>query len=96
MRPIALIAALAILAGGCSDSPCQELGEKLCGCTGTGTEACKRQVDAQLETLDPDDATEDRCERLLGSCSPPAGAELCEWLLTEDGKVACGIAAENP
>jgi hypothetical protein len=96
MRRLAATAALALLAAACSTSPCQELGEKLCSCSGASQDDCKRQVEFQLEDLHPDQATEDRCDALLGSCNPPPGAELCEWLLTEDGKVNCGLAPEPP
>jgi hypothetical protein len=94
MRRIAALAiALACLAAGCSDSPCQELGERLCSCTGLSGDECTAQVEAQIDASDPGDST---CESFLGSCSAPAGLDLCEWLLTEDGKVACGVAQPAP
>lgn len=96
MRRLAAIAALALLAAACSDSPCQELGERLCSCTGQSGDDCKRQVEFQIDDLHPDQATEDRCDALLGTCNAPPGALLCEWLLTEDGKVQCGIAPAPP
>jgi hypothetical protein len=96
MRRLAATAALALLAAACSTSPCQELGEKLCTCSGASGEECKRQVEFQLEDLHPDQATQDRCEALLDTCNPAPPVELCEWLLTEDGKVACGIAPVGP
>jgi hypothetical protein len=90
------LAALAVaLAAGCSKSPCQELGEKLCVCTGLSTDACKTQVEEQLKKIDPSQAQLDRCDQLLGSCKEPAGAVFCEWLVTADAKVACGVAP-NP
>jgi hypothetical protein len=91
MRRPALVPALALalaLASGCSDSPCQELGEKLCVCTGAG-DACETQVKSQLDGLD---LTQGRCEDVLQTCNAPEGADFCEWLLTEDGKRGCEIA----
>lgn len=94
MTRLALVAAAAVLlATACSESPCQELGERLCRCTGLGSEECKRQVESQIDSLDPDGATEDRCSELLGTCNAPEGGDLCEFLLTEAGKRACGVAA---
>jgi hypothetical protein len=95
MRRLAALA-LALIAAACSDSPCQELGERLCSCTGLTSEACAAQVEAQLETAGISDET---CERFLVSCvAPPGGGSLCEWLLTEEGKQQCGVAAraEDP
>jgi hypothetical protein len=93
------LAALTLaLSAACSDSPCQELGEKLCGCTGIGTDACKTQVEDQLKALDPPDSTQDRCDTLLATCNGnrPASAEFCEWLRTEDGMTSCGLAEQPP
>jgi hypothetical protein len=91
LRALAAASALALaaLAAGCSKSPCEELGEKLCACTGLGGDACEAQVKDQLDGVD---LTEGRCEDVLGACTAPSGTEFCEWLLTEDGKVSCGIA----
>jgi hypothetical protein len=89
----ALVATLALsvaaLAAGCSKSPCEELGEKLCKCTGEGSSDCEAQVKDQLDAVS---LTQNRCERVLEACVEPAGAEFCEWLLTEDGKRSCGLA----
>jgi hypothetical protein len=92
---LALAASAAVLAAGCSTSPCQELGEKLCVCTGLSSDACKTQVEEQLKKLDPSQAELDRCGQLLGSCKEPGGAVFCEWLLTTDAKIACGVSP-NP
>lgn len=88
LLPIALALALASLAAGCSESPCQELGERLCTCTGASSDACEAQVEDQLDDAGLSDET---CEAYLASCNAPTG-NLCEWLLTEDGKRDCGIA----
>jgi hypothetical protein len=40
---------------------------------------------------------EDRCEATLGACNQvPEGAVFCEWLVTEDGKRACGLTPPPP
>lgn len=91
MRSLAAASALALALGlaGCGKSACQELGEKICACQpGLGSDACKTQVEEQLRSNDPGDAF---CEQRLAACNPPAG-NLCEWLLTSDGKKACGLA----
>jgi hypothetical protein len=93
MRPLLLtLAALALEA--CQTGPCQELGERVCACSGIGGSACTTQVQDQLKASPPDMAAEDRCVALLGTCNAPAGAQFCEWLVTEDGKVGCGLAAD--
>jgi hypothetical protein len=90
LRALALASAfaLAALAAGCSESPCQELGERLCACTGQGSGACEAQVEDQLDGVD---LTEGRCEEVLGACAAPEGVDFCEWLLTAAGKTACGF-----
>jgi hypothetical protein len=94
MRRLApsLAIALALAATGCSDSPCQELGERVCACSGQSGDACRVQVESQVDSFDPGEST---CEAFLASCSAPGGVDLCEWLLTAEGKVACGLA-EKP
>lgn len=95
MRPLARLAVASLLALGCGEPPCQELGERLCGCTGLGASDCKAQVEEQLKSADPGDSA---CDGYLQSCDSgapafPPGADFCEWLGTEKGKQACGIAA---
>jgi hypothetical protein len=96
MRRLALSAAagLALVLSACGDSPCQELGERICACQpgGLSADTCKAQVEKQLEDIDPSKAFEDKCQQYLDACNAPAGANLCEWLLTERGKQACGLA----
>lgn len=90
MRPALLLVAAALALAGCSDSPCQELGERLCACQpGTTSDACETRVE---DLLDQDDPGEGFCEARLAECNAPAGAIFCEWLLTERGKEACGLA----
>lgn len=88
MRRLAALALLA-LAAACSDDPCQELGERLCACNaGATSDACESQTKDQLDDLSLSDGD---CEERLAACSAPPGAVFCEWLLTADGKVACGL-----
>lgn len=96
MRPFlatAVAAALATLLPGCS-TPCQELGNKLCECRGSGTtrRTCENQVDDELTRLKPDQAAQDACEAALETCHAPKGVGFCTWLDGTDGKLACGLA----
>jgi hypothetical protein len=89
MRPAALLAAAALALAACSDSPCQELGERLCACQpGTTRDSCETRVE---DLIDRDDPGDDFCETRLSTCNAPEGAVFCEWLLTEDGKDRCGL-----
>jgi hypothetical protein len=89
MRRLALAAALAAALAGCGKSDCQELGERICQCQpGLDRSACQTQVENQLKSSDPGEGT---CRTLLESCNAPAGLDLCEWMLTADGRVACGL-----
>jgi hypothetical protein len=88
MRRLAALALLA-LAAACSDSPCQELGERICACNaGATTDGCASITETLLEERSPGDGY---CEDRLGTCNAPPGAVFCEWLLTENGKDACGL-----
>ncbi len=91
---LALAAAAALAAGGCSTSPCQRLGEKLCGCTATPPDVCTTQVEDRLNALKPSADTEDTCRKYLDTCNAPEGADFCEWLNTTDGKTLCGLTPE--
>ena len=89
--------ALALSLSACGDGPCQELGERLCGCDpGATSDTCQKRVEDQLKDIDPSSALEDYCQQRLDACNAPAGAEFCEWLLTPDGKDACGLTEANP
>ncbi len=91
MRRLSVLTLLA-LAAACSDSPCQDLGERICACNpGATTDTCTALVESQLGDHDPGDGY---CDDHLTTCSAPPGALFCEWLLTEDGKVACGLTPE--
>jgi hypothetical protein len=100
MRPLLVAAAVAFAAvlGGCS-TPCQELGDKLCACRGSGTSrrSCENAVGDEIARLKPDQAAEDACEAALETCKAPEGVPFCTWLDGADGKIACGLALpENP
>ncbi len=90
MRLLAPLALAALLIA-CSDSPCQELGERLCSCSGLSSDSCRTQVENDLKRHGMSDST---CDAYLASCNnPPEAPDFCEWLLTEAGKKACGIAS---
>lgn len=97
MRRLLILAALALTLAACGDGPCQDLGERLCACEpGTTSDSCKRRVQDQLNDINPSSALEDYCQQRLDACNAPSGAEFCEWLLTEEGKDACGLTPANP
>jgi hypothetical protein len=88
MRRLAALALLA-LAAACSDDPCQELGERICSCNlGATSDGCEALTEDQLEDAAP---SEGFCDERLADCNAPPGAVFCEWLLTADGKDACGL-----
>jgi hypothetical protein len=91
MRPLVFAAAVALFAAGCSN-PCQDLGDKLCACspTGTTTETCKRQVSNMAKS--PTSGQQSACEEFYDNCNAPSGVDFCEWLATETGKEKCGLA----
>ena len=79
---------------------------------GMTQDTCKTQVQDQLNQLGVDTAGfsgmldhveagkplrfEDYCQQRLDACNAPAGAEFCEWILTQQGKDACGLTPANP
>jgi hypothetical protein len=87
---LALLAAL--LAAGCA-TPCEELGHRICECTPSGSQrnTCEDSIDRQLADADPDEAF---CEEKLDTCHAPSGSNFCDWILSAEGKVACGLAYE--
>ena len=89
MRLLAPLAVASLLALGCGTPPCEELGERLCICTGLSKDSCKTQVEEQLKNVHPGDST---CDAYLATCNAPEGVNFCEWLGTASGKQACGIA----
>jgi hypothetical protein len=84
----ALAAALVALAA-CGTSACQELGQRICACQpGLSSSTCKTQIEQQLKSSNPGEST---CQHLLDTCNAPSGVDICEWMLTEAGKQACGL-----
>jgi len=94
--PLVLAAAAALAAAGCSTSPCQDLGERICHCTGLSSDSCKTQVEQELKRINETQANRDACTTLLDTCEAPPGAIFCEWLTTPPGKVGCGLATPDP
>ncbi len=90
MRRLAL-ASLAALAAACTD-PCQELGDRICQCppAGVTTDTCKTQVKNAVGS--PTSDQDSKCSALLDTCNAPDGVDFCEWITTEAGKEACGLA----
>jgi len=101
MRRALLVLCAAVLCAttlaGCGNA-CQDLGDRLCSCVGAGTtrDTCKQQIKNQLEDVGLDGTNKGFCAQKLDSCNAPAGAQFCEWINTEAGKVACGLAFPDP
>ena len=89
MRRLATALALAALAA-CGKSACQELGERICACQpgGLTSGSCTTLVEQQLKQGSPG---ESRCQHYLDTCKAPANVDLCEFMLTPEGKAACGL-----
>lgn len=95
LLPALSIAALAGLAA--CGSPCQDLGDRICGCRPPGTlrdqctTAVKTQLGSGVQTPGKDDET--YCQQKLATCPDPGkDPGMCDWLNTPAGKVACGLA----
>ena len=99
-----LLPLLALPLAGCGN-PCQDLGNRICSCSGGGTSAdtCRQQITNLLKDAGLDSTDKAFCSQKLDSCHVPAGTDtgnpatevrFCEWINTEAGKVACGLA--NP
>lgn len=93
----ALALAAALVAAGCSNE-CQDLGDRICKCSGSGTtrDTCQRQIQDELKRIDPSSAVQDLCGRKLDTCKAPRDALFCEWLLTSCGKASCGFSTDDP
>jgi hypothetical protein len=94
MRKLLLALAAAALAAGCA-TPCEELGNRICGCVASGTTrtTCEAQVSQQLKGTNPD---ESYCSGKLETCNAPSGQSFCDWIKSAEGKVACGYAYPEP
>jgi len=99
-----LLALLALPLAGCGNT-CQDLGNRICACSGGGTssDTCKQQIKNLLSSVGVHSADEATCSAALDACHVPAGtvhepaqvddAIFCEWINTSCGKVSCGLAA---
>jgi hypothetical protein len=88
------LAALALAAAGCA-TPCEELGSRICACqtAGTARDSCNRAVRSAVEGADATEAQQDFCDEKLKTCRNPSGdPTACDWMKTEEGKIACGLA----
>jgi hypothetical protein len=86
-----------LLLTGCGNS-CQDLGNRICQCTGGGTarDTCQRQIENQLSDAGVSSGDKAFCAARLSACEAPAGARFCEWIETQAGKEACGLAYQPP
>ncbi len=100
MLRLAAAVLLAALAA-CGTSHCQTLGERICSCQpGLDSTTCKTQVQNLLSASSPGEA---RCADFLATCRPEnpkapqqdPPVDLCDWMLTDQGKVSCGLAAPH-
>jgi hypothetical protein len=78
---------------GCGNT-CQDLGDRLCQCSGAGSsrDACKTEVKNQLAAVGVDAADEAICSAKLDTCIAPADVRFCEWTNTACGKASCGLS----
>ena len=97
MRPrLATLAAvaLALVQVGCS-TPCQELGGRICSCQPQGTlrDSCNSVVRSILDAQKPSKSDESFCQSQLATCpDPEKDSSACDFMLSAEGKVACGLA----
>jgi len=93
-----LLALLALPLAGCGNT-CQDLGDRICACNAGGTtvDVCKQQVKNLLKDTGVNSSASAYCASRLVTCqtpAQPADVRFCEWVNTDAGKVACGLA--NP
>ncbi len=84
----------AAAAAGCG-SACQDLAEHICNCNFVGSprDSCVSAVKNQLGNAHPSNADQSFCQSKLASCPDPSDDPgICQRLLTEQGKVDCGLA----
>ena len=97
MRPLAaLLLAAGLALQGCGNS-CQDLGERLCQCSGAGSsrDACKTAIKNQLSAEGVNSTDEAACSAALHTCNAPADASFCEWVGTACAKASCGLSNET-
>ncbi|HET9599266.1 MAG TPA: hypothetical protein VFP65_27070 [Anaeromyxobacteraceae bacterium] len=96
--PAAALAALLALALSACGSPCQDLGDRICDCQpqGTSRDSCRSTVRSTLSANSPNGAQEDTCRHLLDTCKAPDSSNVCDFINSEAGKEACGMAFPVP
>ncbi len=80
--------------GGC-DEPCEDLAKRICAClpAGGARDACDREVKTEILAAHTSRQQDDECRSLLGVCpNPDRDPGACDFMKTEAGKVACGLA----
>ncbi len=87
-----LFSALLALVG--CKSPCRELSERLCDCEEPfRRDECIQAVAQREQNVEPSDEDLNACEQRLETCNiDPDKRETCDFLQTEEGKNACGLA----
>jgi hypothetical protein len=98
MRTLALVLAVLSVAAplGCSN-PCQDLGERLCDCTPTGTTkaSCVQSVKTEVSNLNPSKSAQDVCQEALRTCYARDNIDFCDWINGRCGKASCMISEES-
>lgn len=98
MRTLALALAAATVTGlvGCSNA-CQDLGDRICSCTQTGTTkaSCEQSVKTEVSSLNPDRSVQDACQQALNTCYARDNIDFCDWINSRCGKASCMISEEN-
>lgn len=104
---LVLLSASLLALAGCK-SPCRELSERRCDCVEAyQRETCVRVVVTAEGNVEPTEEQFEACEQKLDTCvaPPPAPGQqddeererrrFCEFIETEQGKQACGLAREQ-
>jgi hypothetical protein len=101
MVRLALLLASLLALAGCT-THCQELGNRLCQCLGTGqtTDSCENAVKNDVQRANPGKSAEAECAKALDTCHAPIGADgkaenFCDFLDGRCGKSLCRISAES-
>jgi hypothetical protein len=96
--PFVALCAAALAACG---NPCQDLGDRLCSCVGSGTakDTCKQQIKNQISAAGLTGEAKALCAARLDTChepAQPANVQFCEWINTTCGKASCGLSTDDP
>jgi hypothetical protein len=101
MKKLLVFLAVCALSGalGCG-SPCEDLADRVCTClpAGAARDNCKSGVKNQIHSgsQKPGDADQQFCQQLLAVCvAPDASQNLCDYVQSPEGKVACGLACAD-